>query len=251
MRPTLTESEWLQWRDLVAEIAEHNGDAPNASGIGRRLGLSYHAVLKRLAGLEGMQLTRVLPVQGSRRTHVLLRDCHLLLALGGTPQAIMRTCLTECIVKGIAASLRGPISCWESGVKRIDLVTPTERERIGFVFTGKVNPRNRELAPLRLGVEKGVIDRGFLVHQGLVGFVAARVVIGLPVGEFLGHLDRWLACGSFREAHGLLRERLEAGLAPRDARAYPPASCAFAVSTMAAMFSAGVSAGAAPAGARM
>jgi hypothetical protein len=144
-------------------------------------------------------------------------------------------------------------------VKRVDLVVRTETERVGCAFTQAVLPRNRHIAPLRLAAARKVIDRGFLVHRGGYPFVAARIVIGLPVGEFLGRLDHWLACRSFKEAHTLLREKLRecrpfgtAGPAARAfGRDYPPASCAFAVSTMAAMFSAEVSAGAAPAGARM
>jgi len=46
---------------------------------------------------------------------------------------------------------------------------------------------NRDWESLRLGFERGIVDRGFL---------------------FIGHLDQWLAFGSFREAHELLRRRM-------------------------------------------
>ncbi len=249
MKPTFRTFEVTKCRDLLSLVAARNGEVQNASEIGRQLGISYHAVYRRLDTLESLGLIRVLRTTCSRRPHVQLRDCRLLLELGGSPLAVMRTCLTECIVKGLAY---GPCTYWEAGrVKRVDLVVRTDKERIGFAFTQTTSPRNRHLASLRLAARRKVIGRGFLVHRGEHPFIAARVVIGLPVGEFLRQLDRWLACRSFTEAHGVLRELLLEGRAKPVALAYPPASCAFAVSTMAAMFSAEVSAGAAPAGARM
>jgi hypothetical protein len=249
MKPTYRTFEVAKCRDLLSLVAARNGDTQNASEIGRQLGISYHAVFRRIDTLESLGMIRVLRAPKSRRSHVLLRDCRLLQALGGSPLGVMRTCLTECIVRGLSG---GPLTCWESGrVKRVDLVARTEKEKIGFAFSQTMHPRNLDLASLRLAAGRRVIDRGFLVHRGEHPFIAARVVIALPVGEFLGNLDRWLACRSFKEAHGLLRERLQEGLARPAALDYPPASCAFAVSTIATMFSAEVSAGAAPAGASM
>ena len=254
MKPTLRSFEVTKCRDILSLVAARNGEVQNASAIGRQLGISYHAVYRRLDTLQGLGLIRVLCMVGSRRRRIQLRDCRLLRELGGSPLAVMRTCLTECIAKGLDC---GPCTCWGTGrMKRVDLVARVGSERIGFVFTDKVVPRNRHIAPLRLAAAGKVIDRGFLVHRGEHRFIAARIVIGLPVGEFLGHLERWLSCRSFKEAHAMLREALRevrpVGVAaPSAARDYPPASCAFAVSTMATMFSAEVSAGAAPAGARM
>ncbi len=197
----------VQADELLREISACNGQALNASAIGRRLGLSCHSVLHCIASLENAGIIRVLPSLSCRRPHVLLRDCRLLQDFGGSRLAILRSCLTERITKSYRAghsSVR--FFQWEAGrVKRIDLVAATSKETVGFQVTECPALRNRNWAPLRLAIKGGIVNRGFLVHCGTGAFVTARVVIVLPVQEFLGHLDRWLACGSFREAQELLR----------------------------------------------
>lgn len=204
----------LEWRvplarEILREVAACNGQALNASAIGRRLYISYHTVLLRIALLETAGLVRVLPSLAGRRPHVLLRDCRLLEALGGSSLAILRASLTERITAACTARAHSNRWFqWEAGmVKRIDLVASTPRETVGFRFVEGQGLRNQDWAPLRLGFERGIVDRGFLVHCGSQAFVTARSVIVLPLPEFLDSLDQWLACGSFREARELLRRR--------------------------------------------
>ena len=90
-------------------------------------------------------------------------------------------------------------------MKRIDLVASSPRETVGFRFVEGLGLRKRDVAPLRLGVQRGIINRGFLIHCGSQAFMTARVVIVLPVQEFLDNMHQWLACGSFQEARELLR----------------------------------------------
>jgi hypothetical protein len=200
-------AEWqiLQAEDLLREIAARNGQSLNASAIGRRLDLSCHAVRYRIAALEKAGMIRVLPSLAGRRPHVLLRDGRLLQELGAGRLAVMRTFLTE----RIATTLSG--SChyqWEAGrVKRIDLVVATSQESIGFLFTERTILRNRDLVPLRLGFERKVVDRGFLIYCGAYASVAARMILVLPIEEFLCNVEQWPACRSFREARELLRRR--------------------------------------------
>ena len=192
---------------LLREISACNGRALNASAIGRRLGLSCHSILHRIAVLQDAGIIRVLPSLAGRHPHVLLRDCRFLKALGGSRAAILRACLTERITMSYGAGA----SCvrffqWEAGrVKRIDLVASTSKETVGFQFSDRPAVRNRDWAPLRLAVEKGVVNWGFLVHCGMGAFVTARAVLVVPVQGFLDNLDRWLGCGNFREARQLLR----------------------------------------------
>ena len=85
--------ESLQWlechipraADLLRELAASNGQALNASAIGRRLGLSCHAVSHRVALLEKAGLVRVLPSLMRGHSHVLLRDCRLVQNAPGLP----------------------------------------------------------------------------------------------------------------------------------------------------------------------
>jgi hypothetical protein len=150
-------------------------------------------------------MIRVLPSLAERRPHVLLREGRLPQEPGAGRLALMRTFLTERIVTALSA---GRCSQWEGGkVTRTDLVVATSHESIGFLFTERTILRNRDLAPLRLGLERKVVDRGFLVYCGAYAFVAARMILALPVEEFLCNTEQRLACCSFREAHELLRLR--------------------------------------------
>jgi hypothetical protein len=197
----------IQTAGLLQELANRNGQPLNASETGRRLGISAAAVRYRIALLEKAGMIRVLHSIAHRRPHVLLRDGRLLLELGGDPVAVLRTCLTQCIIVSLAA-IAPPIRCfqWEAGrVKRIDLVVSTSRETLGFRLTGDLFLHNRDVASLRLGIERGVIDRGYLIYCGSHACMTARVVIVLPVQDFVEHMDRWLACGSFREARDVFR----------------------------------------------
>ena len=150
-------------------------------------------------------MIRLLPSLAGRRPHVLLRDGRLLQELGAGRLAVMRTFLTE----RIATTLnRSRCFQWEAGkVKRMDLVVATPQESIGFLFTERAILRNRDMVSLRLAIERKVVGRGFLVYCGAYAFVAARTILVLPIEEFLCNMEQWLACRSFREAHGLLRQR--------------------------------------------
>jgi hypothetical protein len=153
---------------LLRLVASQAGEALNASEIGRQLGVSYHAVQHRLNLLEKAGVVRVLPSLASRHPHILIRDCLLQRDLSGSVPALLRTCLTERIAQAFAtvdASVR--FFQWEAGrIRRIDLIACTLRERIGFGFTEGIVAQNRNLLPLRLGVERHMIDRGFLLYRG-------------------------------------------------------------------------------------
>ena len=197
----------LAW-ELLRQIAACSGQALNASAIGRRLDMSYHTVMHRIALLQDAGLVRVLPSLAGRRPQVLLRDCLLLESLGGAGSALLRARLSERITE--AWDTRATPSTrwfqWEAGtVKRIDLIASGRKETVGFRFVEGQGLRKRDVAPLRLGVQRRVIDRGFLLHCGSQAFMTAGVIIVLPVPDFLNSLDQWLACVSFREARELLR----------------------------------------------
>jgi hypothetical protein len=214
----------IQTATLLREIAAFNGQPLNASATARRLGISAAAVRYRVAQLERDCLIRVLPSLAHRRPHLLLRDGRLLMDLDGTPEAVLQTCLTQCIIVGLSGTARHVrFFQWETGrVKRIDLVACTAAEKIGFRLTGDLFLRNQDVASLRLGIDRGLIDRGYLIYCGSHACLTERVVIVLPVPDFIGHLDRWLACGSFQEARDLFRA-VGAG-APRPLAQSPPPS---------------------------
>ncbi len=66
-------------------------------------------------------------------------------------------------------------------------------------------PRYRDWVAVRLGVDRGAIDRGFLIHCGTLGFMAGPAIIGVPVREFFAQADRWLAWRGGAEARELVR----------------------------------------------
>jgi hypothetical protein len=193
---------------LLREIAAHNGEPFNASSTARQLGLSAAAVRYRVALLEKAQLIRVLPSLARRRPHLLLRDGRLLMDLGGTPEAVLHTCLTQCIIVGLSCTARHVrFFQWETGrTKRVDLVACTAVEKVGFRLAGDLFLRNQDVACLRIGIDRGLIDRGYLVYCGSHACFAERRVIALPVPDFILHIDRWLACTSFPEARDVFHE---------------------------------------------
>ncbi len=213
----------IQTATLLREIAAHNGQPLNASATGRRLGISAAAVRYRVALLEKERFIRVLPSLAHRRPHVVLRDGRLLKDLGGTPEAVLCTCLIQCIIAGLAGTTRHVrFFQWETGrVKRIDLVACTAEEKIGFRLAADLFLRNRDVACLRRGIDRGLIDRGYLVYCGSHACITERVVIVLPVRDFIVHLDRWLACRSIKEACRLFHE-VGAGAPPPLAQSAAP-----------------------------
>jgi hypothetical protein len=207
--------DWLECRipkaaELLREVARTGGEALNATEIGRRMGISCHAVLHRLALLENAGLIRTLPSLASRRPHVLLRDCALHQELCGTPHAILRACLTERIAQALLArSCSASFAQWEAGrVRRIELVVCTKEETIGFKLVEGRITQDRDVIPLRLGVKRGVISRGFLLSCDNHFFLTSRVIIGASISNFLEHIDAWLACRSLGEARELMRRCL-------------------------------------------
>jgi hypothetical protein len=125
--------------DLLKEVAAINGQALNASAMGRRLGLSCSAVSHRIAALEKAGIIRILPSLACRHSHALLRDCRLLQKLGCDRHSLFLTCLTERITAGYASCAPSTVYFqWEAGrVKRIDLVVLTSSERVGFTGIGR------------------------------------------------------------------------------------------------------------------
>jgi hypothetical protein len=206
---------WLEYRiprasEILREVAASNGQNLCASSIGRRLGLSRHAVKHRIRSLESAGLVRILPALVRGHAHVLLRDCRLLRGLGGDRRALVQTCLVERVLSVYASrTLSARYFQWKaSRTKRIELILRADHETVGFCFKDLQIPRNKDFAALRLGIKNKVVDRGFFVCFYPHSHVTAGAAIGLPVSEFLGQLDRWLACRSFGEARQVLRDLL-------------------------------------------
>ncbi len=88
---------------------------------------------------------------------------------------------------------------WKTGrVREIELLAVLPAERIGFRFVAKRLVRPRDWWPLRIAHRRGVIHRGFLLHEDDQAFVTARVVQALPVEMFLKEFERWIIAGSGR-----------------------------------------------------
>jgi len=196
-------------RELLRHLAAVHAEPLNAARIGRKMGVSSHTILQWLAVLRRIGVVRLLPSTANHRPYLYLRDCRLIADIGVESTALLRGCLVERVIamyRALAPDAR--FYQWqEARVKRLDLVVSLPTGRVGFRFTGRLLPRYQEEASLLLARRRGVIDWGFVFHRGFRATIRAPVVISLPAGKFLGQLDRWLACGGFRQALQLLRDR--------------------------------------------
>ena len=182
--PALADSRLtpLQLRRLLLLLASHNGQAVNASALGRDLGVDFKTVQRYLDVLEGAYLIRTVPpffanvAKRVRKTPKLyLRDTGLLHALLGleTDEQVQTSgrvgfswesfCLEHLIGEGGIAGE----DCFHYSVQsgaELDLVSPIGGQNIGIEFKHTDVPRVTK--SMQVAADDLEIKRVLVVYPG-------------------------------------------------------------------------------------
>lgn len=82
---------------------------------------------------------------------------------------------------------------WRTGRGRVvPVVMDTGGERVGFFVHETAFPRRRDLRTLKIARERGIIQRGFLLHAGKDAHYSGAAVVSLPVRTFLQEPQPWI-----------------------------------------------------------
>jgi hypothetical protein len=82
---------------------------------------------------------------------------------------------------------------WRTGRGRVvPVVMDTGGERLGFFVHETSLPRRRDLRTLKIARERGIIQRGFLLHTGEDARYSGAAVVSLPVRTFLEDPHPWI-----------------------------------------------------------
>ncbi len=193
----------FQPRLLALLLSEKSGKPLNTAKIGRRLEVSRPTALARVRVLERLGFVRLLPflARGGRRM-LYLRD-------GFDFRAFAIDAIASKLSR-LAPESR--LCWWKTGrVRQIDLVVETDQQRIGFCFAASSFRYNRYWLPLRRALRRGVIQRGFSLHNGEWAYFAGPEIYSLPLSAFLKDAEYWVF-GNFteweaRRAIGLINRR--------------------------------------------
>jgi DNA-binding transcriptional ArsR family regulator len=169
---------------LCARFAPWNGRHLNATAIARRLEVTRQTVAGWLRALEREGLVHTLPRYGGHgRPLLYLTDS----SYGFCLHAIV------CRLSRILPECR--FWWWKTGkVRKVDLLALSGELRLGFCLCLQALPRRKDWLPLLIACRRGLIERGFLLHEGNHAFVAAKGVQGLPTRAFLLEIDKWTLC---------------------------------------------------------
>jgi uncharacterized protein len=195
----------LEMRRLVTLLANMQGGLLNASELGRALGYSYHAVQRALDLLEAYFVLRRLPPWHAnlgkrlvKTPKVYLRDSgllHELLGIHGADALHVSPARGRSfegfMIEQIATyeRLRRPGSQFyffrtATGVE-IDLLIDRGTRRIGIEFKAGVAIEPRDSRHLRLALDDGVIDHGYVVYLGERAFSVADRIDAVPASQAL------------------------------------------------------------------
>ena len=184
---------------LAGLLEPFDGRPLNKVRMAKELGVSRHTIASWLKLLESAGQALLLPHLGG----------------GGKPllwlrSASFRGSRIQTVIARVAPILPEARFCWwrTGRVRRIDLVVETPTERVGFAFCALAEPFNREIWPLRIAHRRGVIQRGFLLHDGRRAFLGFAVLNGLPWTRFLEDLRFWIEYRPTREVEFAVRMRI-------------------------------------------
>jgi hypothetical protein len=170
--------------DLVSLLAPLNGLPLNVTLAARLLGVSHPTALLRLRELERHAEIRILPslVRG-RRPILYLRS-----RFDERPASFRAACI-EAVMSSMPG---GRFACWTAGrVRRIDLVAEVAGQSVGFCFC-RLPWKNADWLSLSIGIRRGVINRGFLLHGCRRAYFVRRRVHALPLESFLEEPLEWI-----------------------------------------------------------
>jgi hypothetical protein len=165
-------------------LSAWNGEPLNTAAIGRRIGASRTAAAAWIRRLERDGRVLLIPHLGGRHRPLLY-----------TLWSARGKVVAEIVTRVRAVLPETTFAWWMTGrVRRIDLMASTATERIGICLVAGHLVAHRHYWPLRIAHRRYVIDRGFVLSGAPHAFVAARVVLGLPLRAFLGELEDWILC---------------------------------------------------------
>jgi hypothetical protein len=170
--------------DLVSLLAPLNGLPLNVTMAARLLGVSHPTAVLRLRELERRAEIRILPsLVRARRPTLYLRG-----RFDQRPASFRAACI-EAVMSSLPG---GRFACWTTGrVRRIDLVAEVAGQSVGFCFC-RLPWKNADWLSLAIGMKRGVIARGFLLHGGRRAYFVRRMVHALPVQSFLEEPLEWI-----------------------------------------------------------
>ncbi len=193
------EAAGFQSRRLALLLSEWDGRVLNTAKIGKSLGVSRPTALAWIRSLERQGYVRLLPFLGRGGKRMLyLRDGF-----------DFRASCVEAIARLFPKSR---LSWWKTGrVRRIDLVVDADGERVGFCIAASPLRYNRYWLPLRRALQRGLIQRGFSLHNGEWGFFVSPAIYSLPLSAFLKDAKYWVLSRftewEARRAIGLINRR--------------------------------------------
>ncbi len=167
---------------LIGLLAERNGKPLNAAAIGRQFGFSQTTAMAWVKDLAHQGFVRLIPsFEAVRRPLLFLPESFL----GSCVEAVITT-LTD-----VAPGSR--FFWWKTGrVRQIPVLAETGQRRLGFCFCAFRVPQKRDWWPLRLACQRGLIQRGYLLHTGSRAFAVNPSIFGLPFAAFLSEPEDWI-----------------------------------------------------------
>ena len=178
-------------RKLAALLAPMDGRPLNTAAIARMIGMSRPSAVSRVLALQSCGRLCLLPRLGENARPLL----YLFDGCNAGP-ASFRTFGLEAVSRalyGIDPDFQ--YYWWKTGrIRRIDLLAMGGDKKLGFCFfSSELCPR-RQWLPLVIGRERGLIQRGFLLHGGNRAFGLSRSIQALPLREFIREPAEWV-CG--------------------------------------------------------
>lgn len=162
-------------------LSSLSGVRLNSAEVGRLLGISHPTAFAYLRHLEEVGLvTRVPHYGGGKRPLLIAWE-------DPSPRAsLLRT------LQDLRPDCR--LHWWECTRARVvSLLADLGNGRVGFCFSSAQRPGRRDWLPLALAINRGVIDRGFLLHAGDRAFKPHGLpVFCLPLHLFTEQLGEWM-----------------------------------------------------------
>ena len=175
----------LQARTLLpAVLAYWNGKPFNTAAISRELDVSRPTVVSYVRSMQKEGLARLLPFYGGGRRPLLVLSRR-------TPGLWM-----ESIAGKVSQAVpQSRFFWWKTGrCRQVDFIAEMSGERIGFCFLESGMARRKYWIALEKAARRGVINRGFLLSREDRAFMAARIIVGLPIDSFMRELENWIFC---------------------------------------------------------
>lgn len=184
----------IQLRRLMGMLAHQHGGLFNASDLGRSLGVSYHTIRNYLDLMEGHFLIRRLPPYFPnikkrivKSAKIYIRDSgvlHYLLGISNERSLLespkrgssWEGFMIEQIIGREMLQRTGSLFYFyrtHAGAE-IDLIIDRGTKRIGYEFKCSVSTGKRDWTNLQVGIDEGLIHKGFIVYMGERNFPVAE-----------------------------------------------------------------------------